>query len=617
MRLAILVFAQLLLIVPARTADEQDPCSTPSTAGDVQFTLAPKDHGSVFRYGEIIPVTLSFSSTTKDRYSIDLRNYDRSGRLGSEVYCVEPKAADPLETYFKAAGFMGGGIGGEGPLTETPQIVEAEVNEWRTFKPGHYRVYVVSSRIWRPAEKRDSVPYSRVSERVASNAIEIEVSQPDPEWQQRALGSALSVLTGSGTAEEKKHAARVLRFLNTEESTRELARLFWGLNQQQATAGWDLMFGLFGSPHRQLAIDSLRAEVANPDHAITEDFLRTLVNLEISGDSKWDPPASLAGSPREAQTFWARRQTRMNELREAEVRAAAAALARKTPSARALTLNGLVMAAGADSTLGQTLLPALIAAWADLPRETQSELIQYRWPLIADPEMLPILRRMIADPRPASRSMEAMVRTEAVKHLYELDPEGGRAAIRKEVMDPKAEPSVELLKLLPKEDIAFAEGPAAERIQQRTAREFDYYLVDLYGDASLLQSIKTGYEAAAGLWGCGPQAAMLRYFLRVEQDYGASEAAAVLAARKSTGCYRTLLPDLGVELPRSRSWRSRRSTIPTRTCHRALSARCGCGERRTRKSRSGTTLRPSTKSGRTGKMNSGQPRIIAAPDPAR
>ena len=235
------------------------------------------------------------------------------------------------------------------------------MNEWRTFAPGHYRVYVVSYRVWRPAEKRD-LSNTRVSERVVSNAIEIEVSQPDPEWQQRELRSALSVLTGSGTEEEKTHAARVLRFLNTEDSTRELARQFWGLNQLGTTAGWDLMFGLFGSPYPQLAIDSLRGEIASPSHTITADFLRTLVDLEIDGDAKWDTPASLDGSPSEAQAFWARRQARKNELREAEVRATAAALARKTPSARVLTLDGLITAAGDNSSSGQTL------RWRSSPR---------------------------------------------------------------------------------------------------------------------------------------------------------------------------------------------------------------------------------------------------------
>jgi hypothetical protein len=187
--------------------------------------------------------------------------------------------------------------------------------------------------------------------------------------------------------------------LNTQDSTKQLARLFWGLNQQQPI-GWDLMLGLYGSRYRQLAIDSMRAELAVPDHAITSEFLGALVNLQVSGDASWDPPATNPARPEEAQTFWARRRAHSEQLMKAEVRTVVAALTRKTGSARALTLNGLLGAGGGDPVLGQTIRPALISAWSDLPGETQRTLIQFQWPLIAGSEMLPILRRIVAEPSP-------------------------------------------------------------------------------------------------------------------------------------------------------------------------------------------------------------------------
>jgi|SRR5215471_19065757 len=43
---------------------------------------------------------------------------------------------------------------------------------------------------------------------------------------------------------------------------------------------------------------------------------------------------------------------------------------------------------------------------------------------------------------------------------------------------------------------------------------------------------------------------MLRYFLRVAPDYGATQVSAALNARKMTGCFRFLLQELGAELPK-------------------------------------------------------------------
>jgi hypothetical protein len=214
---------------------------------------------------------------------------------------------------------------------------------------------------------------------------------------------------------------------------------------------------------------------------------------------------------------------------------------------RALTLNGMVMAGGDDSAVRLEL----VAAWSDLPRETREDLVQNRWPSIAGPEMLPILRRMIAEPPPPARTAQAMTRDAVLQHLYELDPTEGRDAIRKDLLNDKAQPGLALIQLLPKEDIAAALRPAVERIGKRAARELDFDLVDRYADATVLEPMQSAFEAQAGQWGCASQSAMLRYFLRVAPEYGVTEVSAALGARKNTGCFRLLLSDLEAELPKA------------------------------------------------------------------
>lgn len=110
----------MLALAAASAFAAADPCAAQSSTSDVEFTLALKDHGPVFEYGEIIPLALSFRTQTPDRYSADLRNYDRSGRLGIEVYCVEPHAADPLESYFRNKR-----VYGRWPVLDPPTIRRA------------------------------------------------------------------------------------------------------------------------------------------------------------------------------------------------------------------------------------------------------------------------------------------------------------------------------------------------------------------------------------------------------------------------------------------------------------------------------------------------------------
>jgi hypothetical protein len=188
-RSVILALALLLQANTALTEPTKDPCAATSSVSDLQLTLMIKGRDASFQTGEIIPLVLSFKSKTKNRYWVDVRNYDRSGRLGLEYYCAEPETADPLASYFKVGAFMGGGLGTTHALDATPFTAEAELNEWRSLEPGHYHVYAISYRVWRTPDAGEDTPYSRVSETVRSNAIEFEVKPPDPAWQDEQLRS--------------------------------------------------------------------------------------------------------------------------------------------------------------------------------------------------------------------------------------------------------------------------------------------------------------------------------------------------------------------------------------------------------------------------------------------
>ena len=55
---------------------------------DAEVTVTIPDERTSFQEGEIIPLVLSFTSPADKRYWADNRNYDRSGRLSIEAYCI-------------------------------------------------------------------------------------------------------------------------------------------------------------------------------------------------------------------------------------------------------------------------------------------------------------------------------------------------------------------------------------------------------------------------------------------------------------------------------------------------------------------------------------------------
>jgi len=544
------IAAAIVLLLTGKTAFglPPDPCSLTSTVTDTKFSVLIPNGRTSFRKGEIIPLVLSFTSTAVKRYWADNRNYDRSGRLGIETYCVEPAVPDPLEDYFRAGGFLGGGLGSDQQLSEKPFTATAELNEWRQPGPGHYRLFLVTYRVWRPPDPNESTPFGRVAVTLRSNTIEFDVIKADADWRAEQLRDATTAYQNA-TAGQEKEPARRLRFLNTKESTETLARLFWGLNDQPG--GWDLMFGLFASPYRAEAIASMQREINDPNHAITQDFLHTLTKLQINADTMLsDPPAYDPAHPNVSQEYWQKRQAHERELMQAAVATTTAALPHKTGSARALTVQALAESSDLLSTaMASQMRKQLIAVWDELPERTKLELIQYRWPLIAGPEMLPILKEFVAGPAPPFRTEPAMARDAALKHIFDFNSEEGRALILRDLRDPRAQPSISLVKLLPADELRPIVQEAIVRIEKTDARELDYHLLELFGDQSALGEVERGFTDHLGQWACDPQNAMLRYFLRLDPEFGTKMVQASLAARKVTGCYRMLLQDLGSSLP--------------------------------------------------------------------
>src|SRR5712672_2716399 len=82
--------------------------STPPVDAKVVLKVSIANDQREFRIGETIPLQLSFSSTVKDRYQVNMAQYDRGGRMEYEHFTISPAegSVDPLVTY----NWGGGGL---------------------------------------------------------------------------------------------------------------------------------------------------------------------------------------------------------------------------------------------------------------------------------------------------------------------------------------------------------------------------------------------------------------------------------------------------------------------------------------------------------------------------
>ncbi len=510
--------ACLLSLATAQTVSE------PYAGVRLQIRLAQAK--SQFHVGETIPIELSFSTSVLDTYWVSTRMYDRSGRLNMENFEVTPPGRDPLSgtsPFFS----IGGGLGSSEPLGAEPKVILEELNEWVALdQPGHYRLRVSSTRVQRGQTAfRATVP-------TESNEVEFDVAETGTAWQQQALASAVATLDlAASTDEEKRQAWRQLRFMDTADSLRELARR---LTKPGAERNWDVTAGLLSSRRRQLVASELDRLLPASGAAVTADMLSVMIATKFLLNH--DPPLQpYPGQDEAKQKDWAAvRDARMGEfgsIANDVYSRAEAVVALKSGAAKAETIYTLLSRPynGKRDIVGIApgLRPELAGTFLMLPPRQQEELLRMWWVRIKSAAMAAPLSELVRQPQIQSQ----MLRDLALRRLYEVDPDGGTAAIVDEIRHPHVDMkiftvSAQTLSLLPNTVLPPLDHILLSRLDPQNGIHMGQAALMLgrYGSPEIAAQVRAIYEPHAGQWACDIEDGLLAYFLRVDPSYGVAKA---------------------------------------------------------------------------------------------
>jgi len=498
-----------------------------------------------FRCGEVIPLELTFSSTTPNRYQINMAQYDRSGRMNYEQFLLDPKegTSDPLQLYFNSAwGFIGGGLTGFNFLSTSPTTIQLDLNEWVRFdQPGTYRLSVISRRV--SDTRASDNPHGGLVE-LTSNVVDLQITSPDPAWQHAQLMEIREKLErGGGSSgdvrnDPKQAALKALRYLGSEEAARELAQRLRGEDNR---ADWECMFGLIGSPHRDAGFEEMNKLLEDPLFPISDLFLTTMSILPLR-------------SGEDAESLRKQRDENLEELRRRLI----SALSGKRGKALAVTLDTAM--SGIDPKvspeLRSELVSQLIETFPALPEDKQVAWLQYRWQEVKDPRWLPLLRTTalhyedFAQPREMHAYQSLEVTAAALRDWYELDPESARDSVIAEITRPKPRYNANTLGCLPDKSLPEAEQAIAEHFVATDSLEIEANLSSLlfrYADAAVLPEVLGKVESRVGKWACEPQDKALGYVLKVDPETARPLIERAIAARgpDSSGCRHMIFTDIG------------------------------------------------------------------------
>jgi hypothetical protein len=488
----------------------------------VSLTIRFADGTSRFHVGEIIPLELSFHASIPDMYDMEMRNYDRSGRLNIEGFHVTPPGRDPLERYYSTGAFMGGGLGGARQLSSEPQVIREELNEWIALdKPGHYSLYVTSGRVTRRTQSKAEPIELR------SNDLEFDVVAADAAWQQQTLSTAVATLSmGSSNEAEKIAALRALRFLDTPAAVHELA---FRLGTRRDRSGWNEIAGLAGSRYQNLVVQELERQMGSPEIALTGDYLYILAKLKLQLNHDALPPYPQKDAAQ--QKIWSERmqawEKELKELQDGLYQRTAELVVTKNGEARAETVQALLLrpSNGADDVKPLAGLPPreVAAAFLNLSQDQQWNLLTSFWERLKDQAMSAALKKVAEQPN----MNHQMLRDLALRCLYDLDPNEATPIFLGEIKHPHLDNGMftvkgETLGLLPNEKLPQFDEMLAARIEDKESRTkgLDAQLIGRYSTKAILPRVKSVYETAEGQWDCVTEDGFVVYFLRVDPDYG-------------------------------------------------------------------------------------------------
>jgi hypothetical protein len=513
------------LLLVGITALHTSAQTTPPVEPNIVLKVSIANSQREFRIGETIPLQLSFSSTVKNQYQVNMAQYDGSGRMSYEQFSVTPSAGaiDPLPTYIGSLG----GLTTLKFLTTEPWTLKINLNEWLRFtQPGEYRLAISSDRV---GVRDRSSPSGASPVTARSNEITLKIVAADPVWQKQIFKDAVAKLDGPAPSANqieqyetaRRQALETLRFLGTADAAREMAKRMRG--EDSGGLDYVCMLGLISSPERSVARTALEEALADPDHPVDSNLLYALRMV-----------TSNAGAP---NADW-------REINERIVEELVAALPGKRGKALSISLNTAVGQAWYQNALSQQttekLLSQLVSLFDQLPLAEKNTLLSFRWDKIKSPALIPILKRYAESYRdfPEMRAEPAdtllTLSGNALRHWYELDPAGARTAVITEISRPRPRFDARVLGLLPDKTLPEVDFALAEHFV--ASKDFDgasnlASLIARYATDAILPQIIDKLDPKIGKWACNIQDPILAYVLRVNAATAGPRIEKAIAAR--------------------------------------------------------------------------------------
>ncbi len=163
------------------------------------------------------------------------------------------------------------------------------------------------------------------------------------------------------------------------------------------------------------------------------------------------------------------------------------------------------------------------------------------WPAARCHEFQPVLEAIFHLPESPEQDYGDTIADSIMQCLIDLGSETARKILLEDIRCGYPRLAYKGLSSLPEADIPELDDALHTCLKRKPNRDLPcdlskiWLVIGRYGSAALLDDVKSIYMSSEGAWACDAQAAVLRYFIKHEPDFGLKRLEIALLSRGQTG----------------------------------------------------------------------------------
>jgi hypothetical protein len=526
------IFGGLLLLIYVGSLRAANP-------EDLQFRLTFVSGSQTYRIGESIPMQITYSSDTEQKYYGEFMN-PQSEFTGVKIQITPHDGVVNPRSLLEAQGWAGSIISSPEYVKLQPRALSFDLRSWYRFeKPGHYTIVVTSEQIQRIRSPQEGGGKEALT--LESDPIDLEILPADPAWNASQMDDIEQILNGPSEPGEKANALYRLALLDTPASASRMAETYiegGGADQAGIVANY-----LRESNQSDVIIPALRSALQNPA-TVPDDLAQVLADLQTRRELGIYPPYPTDPQDQEAWNQKLKERTKVHDdylAQDDEL--LSERLGEKSGADRAEAIYQLWLDAEKQKW-ASSVAPARLAQLQtevldvkdDLDRERQFHLLTTAWEDMPHERLLPL----VIEFSKASRAGDDFQRTQAFQYWCSDWPADCQAEILADVTATRIGTPKYAILLLPERDrpeldsllrgALSDEGMSRSDVRAQQAAA----LILRAGSPALVKDVDRVLDEFAAKGGCRGyiEGDLIGYLFRVSPEEGRKRLDAILERRK-------------------------------------------------------------------------------------